>query len=187
MVARTPFKHARRKRTLIALFSSYAPHSCQEAKIGHAPSPVEGRARPCIIKSPCRSEKSPVKTPALRHFQIRGHRPCRPTLRKIRHEDYRFTVTLSAHAPTSGSACKLNSRAPRRSRTGSAVDGYVARTSLQPRELPLDHSADDPHVPDEFAGDGDLSTVRVLPVGDERLVPSPVPLVAFPCLGLNLR
>lgn len=76
------------------LLDSYVPHPCRETKIGHTLFPVEERAWPYIIKSCRRSEKSPLKTPALRHFQIRGHRLDWPTLRFVRHEDCRFRMQL---------------------------------------------------------------------------------------------
>lgn len=83
-----------RRQFFSILLDSYAPHPCREAKIGHTPFPVEERAWPYIIKSCRRSEKSPLKTPALRHFHIRGHRLDWPTLRFVRHEDCRFRMTL---------------------------------------------------------------------------------------------
>ena len=54
------------------------PAPLSRDKGGPRPSPVEGRAWACIIKARRRPEKSPLKTPALRHFQIRGRRMTGP-------------------------------------------------------------------------------------------------------------
>lgn len=49
---------------------------------------------------PAPTGESPLKTPALRQFQIRGHRTGRPALRLIRHGGFSLVeASLRAHAP----------------------------------------------------------------------------------------
>jgi hypothetical protein len=78
---------------------SYTPHPCQEAKIGRPFLPSE-EGRGHLYHQPIHHpEMSPLKTPALRHFQIRRHRPDRPTLHKIRQGGLSLSSSLLSHAP----------------------------------------------------------------------------------------
>lgn len=63
------------------------------------PSPV-GQGVACTLTVPAPTGESPLKTPALRQFQIRGHRTGRPALRLIRHGGFSLVeASLRAHAP----------------------------------------------------------------------------------------
>ena len=104
------------------------PALLSRARVRHTPAPSGGGVASISntlplgdvsVEDACVAALSDSRTPDV---------PARTS--HVRHEDCRLIELCLAHAPTRWPVCKLNSRAPRRSRTGSVSDNVCQLAGL---------------------------------------------------------
>ena len=109
-------------------FSFICPALLSRARVRHTPAPSGGGVASISntlplgdvsVEDACVAALSDSRTPDV---------PARTS--HVRHEDCRLIELCLAHAPTRWPVCKLNSRAPRRSRTGSVSDNVCQLAGL---------------------------------------------------------